>query len=450
MIQEPGADNGLYRRLILLALPIMAANLLQTLYNLADTFFLGRLGKEAVSAPSIAFNMIFFLVVFGTGFSSAGTTLISQAKGRGDDQKVDFYVGQTFSILLLVSTMIMVTGLLLTDTLLDLLQVPSGLTYDYTRIYMRIIFIGMPWMFISFAFRAVLQGVGDSMTPLYIHLATVVLNVLLDILLIFGFGPIPPMGVAGAAVATVISRIAASAAGIWILATGKRSVHLSWASVRPDMRAWRLITSIGLPSSLGQGVSALGFTVLQGVVNTFGPAVIAAFGIGGRIIALFNMPGQGISQATAILVGQHLGTRNHEDAVRTVRYAMWTIGVFIITGMSMTFFYGNLFVRFFVDDPEVISYGASLFRIVSVSVVFFALFTVLVGAFQGGGGYQTDHGTADLQVVGDQGAGSDSTQYHPADGNEWYLVGHVLVKSDRSGHNIYLISFRPMEIQIGS
>ncbi len=83
MIQEPGADNGLYRRLILLALPIMAANLLQTLYNLADTFFLGRLGKEAVSAPSIAFNMIFFLVVFGTGFSSAGTTLISQAKGRG-------------------------------------------------------------------------------------------------------------------------------------------------------------------------------------------------------------------------------------------------------------------------------------------------------------------------------------------------------------------------------
>ncbi len=127
MIQEPGADNGLYRRLILLALPIMAANLLQTLYNLADTFFLGRLGKEAVSAPSIAFNMIFFLVVFGTGFSSAGTTLISQAKGRGDDQKVDFYVGQTFSILLLVSTMIMITGLLLTDTLLDLLQVPSGL-----------------------------------------------------------------------------------------------------------------------------------------------------------------------------------------------------------------------------------------------------------------------------------------------------------------------------------
>ncbi len=377
--------RGLYAQLIHLALPIMGANLLQTLYNLADSYFLGKLGKEAISAPSISFNIIIFLIIFGAGFSSAGTTLISQAKGREDADKVEFYVGQTFGILVLVSFLIMITGLLLTDPLLRLLQVPTGLTYEYTKTYMRIIFYGMPFMFVAFAFRGILQGVGDSLTPLKIQIITVSLNVGLDYLLIFGIGPFPVMGVAGAAWATVISRSIASVIDIYLLSSGRLKIRLRMSTIKPDRRAWGLIMSIGLPSSIGQGVSALGFTTLQGIVNTFGPAVIAAFGVGGRIIALFNMPAQGISQATAVLVGQNLGAKAPDRAVQVVRYGLMTIAVFIIAGMSLTFFYGNLLVRFFVDDPEVIFYGATLFRIVSISVVFFALYTVLIGAFQGGG-----------------------------------------------------------------
>lgn len=378
-------DRKLYSSLMRLALPMMGANLLQTLYNLADTYFLGKLGKEAVSAPSISFNLTFFLIVFGTGFTAAGTTLIAQAKGKGEHDKVNFYVGQTFTILLVVSLVIMVTGLLLTDLFLRLLQVPEGLTYTYTETYMRIIFSGMPFMFISFSFAGILQGIGDSMTPLCIQLVTVCVNILLDIVLIFGLGPIEPLGVAGAAYATIISRAISSAIAIYLLSHRYRGLELTLRKMRPHKEAWKRIISIGLPSSLGQGISALGFTTLQGIVNTFGPAVIAAFGVSGKLIALFNMPGQGISQATAVLVGQSIGAREHERAVKTVLYALLTIAVFIVSGMSMTFFYGSRFIRFFVDDPEVISYGASLFRVVSVSVVFFSLFTVLVGAFQGGG-----------------------------------------------------------------
>jgi Na+-driven multidrug efflux pump len=97
------------------------------------------------------------------------------------------------------------------------------------------------------------------------------------------------------------------------------------------------------------------------------------------------MPGQGISQATAVIVGQSLGAKDYDSASRTVTYGLITISAFIIPGMSLTFFYGNQFIRFFVNDPDVIAYGASLFRIVSISVVLFALFTVMAGAFQGGG-----------------------------------------------------------------
>ena len=374
-----------YKSLLQLALPIMAANLLQTLYNLADTYFLGKLGTEAVTAPSISFNLIFFLIVFGNGFALAGTTMISQAKGRGDQAAVDFYGAQMFLILTGISVGIMIFGLLTTDFLLKLLQVPAGLTYTYTRSYMRIIFLGMPFMFIAFVLRGALQGIGNSVTPMKIQLVTVLVNVVLDVLLIFGFGPIPAMGVAGAAYATVLSRVIASAIALKLLIKGDKGIKLRASALVYDKDTFRTFIRIGLPSSLGQGISALGFTALQGVVNSFGPAVIAAFGIGGRIIALFNMPGQGISQAVAVTVGQNLGKKDRMAAKQSVYKGLLLIGVFITTGMTLTFFFGNYFVKFFVDDPDVILYGAQLFRIVSVSVIFFSLYTVLNGAFNGGG-----------------------------------------------------------------
>ncbi|MFW5783091.1 MAG: MATE family efflux transporter, partial [Spirochaetota bacterium] len=149
--------------------------------------------------------------------------------------------------------------------------------------------------------------------------------------------------------------------------------------------AMRRIVDIGLPSAIGQAVPAFGFTVLQGIVNTLGTGVVAAFGIGNRIVSLFNMPAIGFSQATTSIVGQRLGAGRKDQAITAVRQSVLTVFIFIATGMTLTFFFGSSFVRFFVDDPEVISHGRELFRILSPSVVIFALFMVTTGAFQGGG-----------------------------------------------------------------
>lgn len=378
------AHSRIHKNLILLALPIMGTNFLQTLYNLADTYFLGRLGKEELSAPSVSFNIIFFLILFGSGFAMAGTTLISQAKGRGDSDRVDFYASQTFTVILAMSVVISLLGIVFTEPVLKLLQVPAELM-GLASVYLRLIFIGMPFMFISFVFRAVLQGIGDSMTPLILQLITVVLNIVLDPIFIFGLGPVPAMGVKGAAIATVLSRSVNSIISLFILVSGNKGVRLRLSYMVPQMEALRKLVSIGLPSSIGGSVAALGFTVLQGIVNTFGASVIAAFGISGRIIALFNMPAQGISQATAVMVGQYLGAKDSDGASHVVRFGVETISVFIVIGMSITFFFGNLVTGFFINEPEVIAYGAELFRVVSISVVFFSLFTVINGAFQGGG-----------------------------------------------------------------
>ena len=376
--------NRTVSRLLHLAVPIMLTNLLQVAYGLVDAWFLGRLSAEAVSAPAIAFNVVFFLSVFGMAFSQAGTTLVSQAHGAGRRREVDFFAAQTVGLVTVTGIVVCVLGLAGIGPLLWLLRVPEAVL-GHTRVYMQIIFAASPFMFFFFVLQGVLQGVGDSVTPLRVQLATVALNAVLDPLFIFGVGPIPALGVAGAAAATFISRAVSAAAIVMILLRRRGDVTVRPADLRPDRGAWRRLLSIGFPLATGQAVAALGFTVLQGVDNGFGVAVVAAFGIGNRVIGVFNMPAIGLSRATAALVGQELGSGSTEAARRAVRVSVSAMLAFIVPAMTITFFFGNSVVRFFVDDPEVALHGATLFRIVSVSVVPFTLFTVINGAFQGGG-----------------------------------------------------------------
>lgn len=377
-------DRALLKELFRLALPIMAGNFIHSLFNLIDTVFLGRVGKEALSAPAIAMPIIFFFIVFGMGFSVAGTTLIAQSKGKNDPERADFYLGQMTIFIVAASIIISIVGFILTPAFLRLINVPPD-SYNYTFTYMRTIFLGVPFMYVSFVFQSALRGVGDSMTPLLIQTVAIVINILLDPLLIFGPGIFPRLEVAGAAIATVVSRMIASVFALALLSRGSRGIRLRLRNLKPDRRALKLFVQIGLPSSLGQAGSALGFTVLQGIVNGFGTSVVAAFGIGNRVINMFNMPGMGLSQATAVLTAQSIGRKDYRGARKVANLAMKSIFIFITAGMIYTTFWGRHLILLFIDDPEVLAIGSRMFRIFGPSVILFALFTIVNGAFQGGG-----------------------------------------------------------------
>lgn len=362
----------------------MLANFLQTLYNLTDTWFLGRLDAASLSAPTVSMPIIWFLTVFAMGFSIAGTTLISQSKGSGSCNKVNLYLGQMTVLLMVLSVFIGFLGILITRPLLSLMKTPGDVG-ESASIYMRIIFAGIPFMFLTIVLQAAYRGIGNSMIPLMVQIVSITLNVALDPLLIFGLGPFRPMGVAGAAWATLTARSLAALISLILLFRGFRGLKLSLENIRPRRKEQKLLLKIGLPASLGQAMTALGFAVLQGVINGFGTPVIAAFGIGNRLIGLFNMPAMGFSQATAALVGQALGGRRIDEAKRINRLSQISIFIFLMVSMSLTFFWGNRFTGFFVKDPEVVIYGAKLFRIVSASVVFFGMFMVYGGVFQGSG-----------------------------------------------------------------
>ncbi len=373
----------LTKELFVIALPIMAANFLQSLYNLGDTFFLGRIGAEAVSATAITNNVSNFLIVFGTGFSLAGTSLISQTYGRTKEKGLvlDRLASQVFLINIILSVIVFFLGTVLSDPLCRILSVPEGLTYEYTSIYLRLTFLGMPLMFVDQILRSTLQGLGDSVTPLIISSITVTLNCVLDPIFIFVFG----MGVRGAAYATNIARAVSAAIGIWILFSGRKGIQVKISLMKPDKKLLKTIFSIGFPTAVGQSITSLGFAVMQGVVNTFGPAVIAAFGIGNKITGFFTMPAMGISQGVTVLSARKLGEGDEKGAWDVIKIALVVIIAFVTVGMVFCMFKGKLVMRFFVDDPEVIFYGVQFFRVITFSIIVFSAYTILTGAFNGGG-----------------------------------------------------------------
>ncbi len=370
--------------LTLIAFPVMLANIVETLYNLTDTWFLGKLGPRELAAPSVSFNFIMLIMLMGTGLSSAGTTLIARAVGRRDQGRVNFYLGQLTLLLLFFSLLTGSLGYFLSDFFLNLINTPGDMMVQ-TGDYLRIISLGVPFMYGFFILQATMQGVGDTAVPLRIQLFATAVNIPLDALLIFGAGPVPSMGVHGAALATVSARALACAAGFVILIRGRKGVRLQKRYLRISLGGMKNILKIGLPSAVSHMGSSLGFTVMHGMVNLYGTSVIAAFGVVNKVHAVFYMPVQGLAKGVTTMVGQSLGAENRNRAVQSVHTGIFLALIFIIPSMAFCYWGGEGLIRLFITEPDVIIQGAYIFRIISPSVVIFAIFMIYVGAFQGAG-----------------------------------------------------------------
>lgn len=370
--------------LMRLSLPVMATFMLQTLYSMADAFWLGKLGREAISAPGISFPIVFFFVSFGAGFSVAGTSLVAQYTGSGQRDQANLAAGQTFVFLLIGATIVSLMGVAASSPILRLMHTPEDV-FANARSYLRIIFTGIPFMAISFIYGGIMRGAGDAITPMIIDLGANLLNILLDPLLIFGWGPFPRMEVAGAATVTVISRIVASTACVILLVSGARGLKVRWPQLRPRRRYLRRILRIGMPAAVGQSGASLGFMVTQGFVNSFGSIVVSAFTVAVRIIHFLNVPAMGLSAGATALIGQNLGADQVRRAERTIWWAVGMVAAFLAVGCSLLVFYSQPVIRLFINDPQVVSQGVILFRVVSYSVFFFGIIMVIFAAFQGSG-----------------------------------------------------------------
>lgn len=378
-------QGPILRALLTLAVPIVGANVLQAVYQLTDTFWVGRLGADAVAAVSLGFPVIFLLVAMGGGLAVAGAILVAQHYGAGDTRMVDRVAAQTMVAIVAVSVLLSVLGYVTAGPLMRLFGAAPAVLPGATA-YLQISFIGLVFLFVYFVFQSLMRGVGDVRTPFYIVLGTVVLNFAADPLFILGWGPIPAMGVAGAALATVITQGIASLIGLRILFRGSYGVRLHVRDLAPNPALMGRIFALGLPASVEQSMRALGLAVMTILVASFGTTVVASYGVGTRILTFIIIPALGLSMATSTVVGQNIGAGKPERARHTAVMATWlAFGVLTGAGIVLFLLARPITAVFVPTAPVVIETGARFLRIMALSFGFMGVQQVLAGAFRGTG-----------------------------------------------------------------
>jgi len=390
-------EGGLVRPMFRLAWPIVVIQLLQVTYNIADTFWLGRLSADAVGAISLAFPLIFLLISIAGGFTTAGSILVAQYTGADSEGSAGKVAGQILMFVTILALLLSAIGYVATQPMLAALPSQGQTTAQIIPLaadYMEVFFLGLPFLFGFFVFSALMRGYGNTRTPMRVMLVSVALNVVLDPLLIFGWGPFPAMGIEGAALATIFSRGVASLLGFYILFVARAGPDVQVGYLVPDFGYIWDIVRIGVPSTLEQSMSALAMITLTAMVVQFAPPVVSAYGLGNRLASLVFLPAMGLGRATNTMVGQNLGARKSDRAERAVWLATKVgAGVMFAVAVVAALVPKPIVAVFMATGTDAaaqtVAYGSEYLRIRSVEFAFMAVLQVMLGAYRGAGNTKT-------------------------------------------------------------
>ncbi|WP_247002519.1 MATE family efflux transporter [Halosolutus gelatinilyticus] len=388
-------SGGIGWPLFYLSIPIVITNLLQTAYNLVDTFWLGQYSTTALAAISFAFPMVFLLISLGIGLSVAGSVLVAQNVGAGDDRQAEYAASQTVLFSFVAAAIMGAVGYVAVDDLLRLFGAAPD-TLAAATAYMQVIAIGLPLMFGFFIFISLMRGYGDTVTPMLVMFGTVVVNMILDPFLIFGWTVVtdaplvgtiafPELGIEGAAYATVFSRGVAMVVGMAIMLRGTRGVKIRPADMRPDLAYFRKMLDIGIPASVEGTARAASVNAMLLVVGAFSTTVVAGYGIGIRVFSVIFLPAIAVSQGVETMAGQNIGARKPERAGQTAHFA--SKAMFLVLGAMGAFIFlvPTPIAAVFTDDPGVVAVAAEFLRYVALTFGFIGVIRAYTGVFRGAG-----------------------------------------------------------------
>jgi len=378
-------EGSIVGALVRLSIPIVAANVLQVAYQLTDTFWAGQLSAEALAAVSLNFPINFLMVAIGGGLAIAGSVLIAQYKGRGDERATNHVTAQTLLMVTAVSIAISAAGYAYSEPIMRFMGAEPAVLPDAVR-FMQITFIGFVFVFGFFVYQSLMRGLGVVQVPMLIVLLTVILNFALDPLFIFGWGPIPAMGVGGAAMATLATQALAAAIGFALLFSGRHGLRPRLADFRPDWKVIGATFKLGLPASVEQTTRALSLTLMTLLVSSFGTYAVDAYGLGLRVLTLVVIPAMGLAMATTTLVAQNLGAGKLERAEETTFLAGTLSFVGPTVGGVLLYICATPLARMFVPGNEAaVAESAHFIRIISLPLGCIGLQHTINGTLRGAG-----------------------------------------------------------------
>jgi putative MATE family efflux protein len=298
---------------------------------------------------------------------------------------VNEYAGQAFFLAFSISIIFSILGYFLSPIIVSLFGVEPGVFVGATS-YLKISFIGQIFVFGFLVYQSMMRGAGNAKTPMYIVLATVLLNFLLDPLFIFGKGFIPGFGVSGAAIATVSTQAVALIAGLILMRKKDSEIHLKAKDFKPKWTIIKRIFKIGFPLSLEQSSRAIGFIIMTAIVSTFGTIALASYGIGTRLLSLVIIPAISLSISVSTLVGQNIGAGKIDRADKTAKLGI-NIGFWALLIVSIVFFvFSKQIVTLFIPGDTAVIQGGTLFvKIISATFPLIGVQMAIFGSFRGSG-----------------------------------------------------------------
>ncbi len=374
-------EGSILRQMILFALPLMLGNVFQMLYNTVDSVIVGNfVSKQALAAIGSTTVIVNMMVFFFNGFSIGAGVVIGQYFGARDMDKLHRAIETTMAATFVLSLLFSLLGVALVPPLLRFMSTPEDVLPEAT-VYLRIYLGGISGLLIYNMGSGILRAVGDSTRPLYFLILTSLLNIALDLFFVL----VLKMGVAGAAVATVLSQFV-SGALILVLLTRTRDIYrLVWWELKIELFLLKKIFAVGLPMAIQQVLTAFSNIFVQGYVNVFGSDVMAGWSSYNKLDQFIMLPMQSMAMASTTFVSQNIGAGKERRADQGTGVALM-LSTSVTLGIAVALFvFASPAVRLFSPDSDVIRYGVLFIR----ANVFFLLLNcvnhVLAGALRGRG-----------------------------------------------------------------
>ncbi|MBN2000182.1 MATE family efflux transporter [candidate division KSB1 bacterium] len=387
MLAKPKRDltsGSIGRNLWMLALPMMATNAMQTLFNVADMIFVGKLGPAPIAAVSLVGMIMMIPFSLVMGLTIAVVAMVSRYYGARNYDNANHAALQAIKVGILCGLFLTVFGFFFASDITRIFGLEPTV-HRLATLYLQIIFIASVPFTLQFITAAIFQAVGDAQTAFWIIFASVILNVLLDPLMIFGIGPFPRMEIAGAAWATSIARAVGMVTALTFLIIKQSHIKIKWEGFRVDWAIAKQFFKIGIPGSLQMTLRSTSGMIFMGIVAGYGTAVLASFGVGIRIDMLDLMPGFGLGAATATLVGQNLGAQKPHRAAISSWTAAAYYSIFMLVSAVLIYIFAENIIALFNNTQDVIQNGRTYLHIIIWTYPLLAFAVILNRALGGAG-----------------------------------------------------------------
>jgi len=376
-------EGNIFKKIIILALPIMGTSLIQSAYSMTDMIWVGRLGDRAVTAVGMAGFFTWFAFAFIAIPQIGAAVGVAQSVGRKDINETKSYIQHSVQLNLFFAILYGATLIIFREQLLGFFNIKDDDIVNMASNYLAIVSSGMIFFFLPPVLTAIFNGHGDSRTPFRINILGLIVNIILDPLLILGLGPFPKMGVPGAAVATIFAQFVVTIVFIFVIT--KKTDYFTKINFlqKPDFNHMRKIIKFGLPVAMQSGVFTFIAMIIARILTQWGSTPIAVQTVGAQIESITWMTAGGFQTALSAFVGQNFGAKKWNRIYKGYFTALGIMAGFgTITSCLLIFFPGPIF-SIFISEKAVIKDGIIYLRILGVSQLFMCIEMTTTGAFNG-------------------------------------------------------------------